>query len=137
LAVDPFFGKLYWSTLLGPDSPPEIAVWRANLDGSSGGSAFYDHTGYNGLTLAIDYAHRTLYWAESTATTGLFRYSTDGAGSALLLIDDYPRNIATDPRDGYLYWSNPTALRRASLDGAGPEDIVTGQVWGADVYVCP
>jgi hypothetical protein len=137
VAVDPFFGKIYWSSLLGPASPPEISVGRANLDGSGAETFFLDHAGYDSMSLATDYAHRALYWAVNAQTTGVFQRRVDGPEGALLFIDSYPRNLATDPKDGFLYYTNMTALRRSNLDGTGAQDLIAAQTWGVDVYVCP
>jgi low density lipoprotein receptor-related protein 5/6 len=81
-----------------------------------------------------------VFWSDSDTST-LWRANGDGSGAAVLLplqAGAEPRGVAIDAAHGFLFWTEngTNRIRRAGLEGAGPQDIVTsGLGFPADLEI--
>jgi hypothetical protein len=72
-----------------------------------------------------------IYWVEQTGCelATIFTASLTGADveSVLVIPDPWVLNLAIDPLEGKLYWTQPLIgkIGRANLDGSGSEDFLT------------
>ena len=86
------------------------------------------------------FAAAHVYWSDSDAAT-LWRANGDGSAASVILplaAGAEPRGIAIDEDAGFLYWAEngTNRIRRAELDGAGPQDIITtGLGFPADIEI--
>ncbi len=77
--------------------------------------------------IAVDAAHKQLYWTTSNA---IRRANTDGTQIATVIGNlSSPRGLALDTRSNKLYWSESNRIARANLDGLSIEALIgTGGV---------
>ncbi|HJQ80869.1 MAG TPA: hypothetical protein VJ828_12975 [Lacipirellulaceae bacterium] len=93
-----------------------------------------------GYAQAPSFGAAHVYWSDSDAST-LWRANEDGSAASVILplaAGAEPRGIAIDEDAGFLYWAEngTNRIRRAGLDGAGPQDIITtGLVFPADIEI--
>jgi sugar lactone lactonase YvrE len=86
------------------------------------------------------FAAAHIYWSDSDAAT-LWRANEDGSAASVIVplaAGAEPRGVAIDTAGGFLYWTEngTNRIRRAGLDGAGPQDIVTtGLGFPADIEI--
>jgi DNA-binding beta-propeller fold protein YncE len=86
------------------------------------------------------YADAQIYWSDSDSAT-IWRANDDGSAASVILplaAGAEPRGIALDAMGGFLYWTEngTNRIRRAGLDGAGPQDIITtGLGFPADIEI--
>ena len=145
LAVDPSWGKLYWTA--GNDDLR--AIQRANLDGSQVENLVLWH-GPNGgapRELSVDSTGGKLYWLfwrSGSYMTEIQRANLDGSQvETLVSHSDRIFHLAVDPTGGKLYWPVETgdfqhAILRANLDGSQVETLlVPDSQLGLGFYLDP
>jgi hypothetical protein len=92
-------------------------------------------------TLSVCAATR-VYWSDSDASK-LWSSAADGGGASVLVTlaaGAEPRGIAVAAEAGFLYWTEngTNRIRRAGLDGASPEDVISsGLGFPADIEIDP
>lgn len=110
LAIDPYAGKMYWTSPLG--------IRRANLDGTGLEDAV---TGVPAFRIALDPIRSKVYWTEFGER--IRRANYDGTDVQDLVTTGFdfagPFGIAVDAPKGILYWSDTVVIKRANLDGSG------------------
>ena len=128
LTVDPWNGKLTWSTAI---SGPDGNIMRSNLDGSD------VETVVTGVgkprEIALDIAGGAMYWTDYAYGT-VRRSNLDGTGVEDLFVADGDlgaNGIALDLADGKVYWGQETYINamnimRMNLDGSKPEIVAEG-----------
>ncbi len=146
IALDVFEEKMYWtgrSTSLFLDSG---IILRSNLDGSNVETLL---TGLRDpVGIALDYvAGKMYYWIDSSWRSSMYRANLDGSDSEVVVTESTeselngPGDIVLDIGEGKMYWANKGAgvIRRADLDGANVEEIITGltRPLGIALYVPP
>ncbi|XP_052386393.1 nidogen-2 isoform X1 [Carassius gibelio] len=115
--------KVYWTDLaartinrasLEPGSEPEIIINTALMSPEG---------------LALDAAHRRLFWVDSTSDK-IETANFDGSGRRVLFDTDLvnPRAIIVDSRTGTLYWTDwnreAPKIERSSVDGQNRRILV-------------
>lgn len=94
----------------------------------------------SGYVQATVFGAAHVYWSDSDAAT-LWRANEDGSAASVIVplaAGAEPRGIAIDEAAGFFYWAEngTNRIRRAGLDGAGPQDIITtGLVFPADIEI--
>jgi len=89
------------------------------------------------IFLAFDPVDQKLYYTVTVPAPQLYRSEPDGTQAQLVInfgSGNYPQGLAIDPVGRKVYWSSTRCsatncdgkIRRANLDGSGPEDLVTG-----------
>ena len=110
LAVDPYVGKIYWTSALG--------IQRANLDGTGLEVAV---SGVSAFRIALDPIRSKVYWTELGER--IRRANYDGTDVQDLVTTGFdfagPFGIAVDAPKGILYWSDTVVIKQANLDGTG------------------
>ncbi len=117
--------KIYWADV------NLQRIQRANLDGSSvetvvsGPFSFIEDPG----GIAVDPVNQRLYWTDflvdKIARTDLSTHTTVTLVTSDMSI---PRGIDLDLAAGFMYWvdGGTGKLRRATLNGGGVQDLITG-----------
>ncbi len=122
VAVDPLAGKLYWPGDVTVGAVVRQAIWRANLDGTSGEPIVTE-----GLDvvedIALDLVGGKVYWVDA-GLSRIQRANLDGTDVEDVLVVHSPRMLAVDPAGGKVYWSTGVAISRANLDGSNPEELL-------------
>ena len=123
IALDSAQGKLYFTDREG--------VRRANLDGTE--PELLNKGPARGF-LALDLAHRQMYWADwPTGTVKTAAMTPEAAVSDVLTKQPAPFGVALDEAAGKLYWlqldfskkrTETEAIKRANLDGSEPQLLV-------------
>ena len=121
ITLDTAGGKLYWTETSG-------RIWRANLNGKSSQAIA---TGLGPIS-GIAISGNRLYWTEVTGEDSGKIGGSDLDGSnlrTLATLRSAPANIAVDPVDNKLYWTDSSGnIRRANLNGKSIKKIVSGLV---------
>ena len=136
VAVDA--GHIYWAN--GGSAPAGgTTIGRSNLDGSGADEIFI--TGARAPTgIAVDDAH--VYWANSyPGSSSIGRADLDGSNvDQSFLVPGFAVGLALDGQ--HLYWGTPLFILdsygfvgRASLDGGGVQQLVTGSIRPSGVAV--
>jgi len=148
IALDLANGKIYWLDRF------KANLHRANLSGTGLQDLVTGAIDVFEGGLALDVAGGKVYWSEPER---IRRANLDGSSPEDLVAffptdpPNYPADVALDLSAGKLYWSeifafgipNANKIRRANLNGAGAEDVITGRdepyalaldVAGAKVY---
>jgi DNA-binding beta-propeller fold protein YncE len=128
LAVDELHHKLYWTASVTSETGQ---ILRANLDGSSVEVVVTDHG--RPARIALDPMGRKVYWTDYVLDL-VARANFDGTGVENLYVvgaNLNPDGIALDLDAGKVYWGQSTDYNRAkimrmNLNGANPEDLVSG-----------
>lgn len=121
IAFDPVERKIY-----GTNSQSD-QVWRANYDGTAKETI---STTTEPTAIVFDPNGRKLYWI-SNQIPGIWRSDLDGQNRTVLSAREelgVGRGLAIDPTAGKLYYTSRDSVRRVSLDGTSPEDLVTAGV---------
>jgi hypothetical protein len=118
IGLDLLNGKLYWG-----DSG--IALQRSNLDGSSVETVTNQNIGAI-QDIAVDAAGGKVYWINGGL---LLRADLNGSNTEGVGAGDpssvVPGSVALDLANGKVYWTHDQeGIRRANLDGSGPESLV-------------
>jgi sugar lactone lactonase YvrE len=93
-----------------------------------------------GLLQATAFGAAQVYWSDSDSAA-IWRANDDGSAASTILplaAGAEPRGVAIDETGGFLYWAEngTNRIRRAGLDGAGPQDIITtGLGFPADIEI--
>ena len=126
IAVDPLNATVYWLETQGN----LLRIRKGGLDFSNPTDLFAPTTigsgNHNPRDLEIDALRGKLYWADDKAGTngdfigvvnldgtGLQQYITNAATSLV----DTPQGLGIDAANGFIYWSDSTGLRKASVLG--------------------
>ena len=120
LILDNVRGKVYWTE----ETNRSGSIRRANLDGS--GVQLVKNLTSVPRGLAIDTAIDKLLVA--TAAGQIQRMNLDGSDAEPDFITglDAPGHPTVDLRDGRVYWTEGSSLRRATFEGADIETLATG-----------
>ena len=112
---------MYWTETSG-------RIWRANLNGKSSQDIA---TGLGAIS-GIAISGNRLYWTEVTDEDSGKIGASDLDGSnlrTLAMLQSTPANIAVDPVNNKLYWTDSGGnIRRANLNGKSIKKIVSGLV---------
>ena len=133
IAIDVPRNRVYWSV---SDTASRGRILVSHLDGSDVATAVSGNLpNFRPGAIALDAAAGKLYWTDAIAKL-VCRSNVDGTNIETLWTGDdtySPRGIALDLEHGILYWGRDTstetmegAIMRASLDGSGPETILSG-----------
>ena len=110
LAIDPYAGKMYWTSPLG--------IRRANLDGTGLEDSV---AGVPAFRVALDPIRSKVYWTEFGER--IRRANYDGTDVEDLVTTGFdfggPFGVAVDAPKALLYWSDTVVIKRANLDGSG------------------
>lgn len=129
LSSSAFADKMYWMDR-GNDT-----VQFANRDGTNRGSFA---VGTFGAGVAVDALRGHVYWSEN-GPDKVRRANLDGSNAIDVLTSVVALDLALDVHGGKIYWSEDdfgasvSRIRRANLNGTGPETIVT--ITGGTAFV--
>jgi Domain of unknown function (DUF5050) len=123
VALDLAGGKMYWAEV------GSGTIRRANLDGSELTTLVTGQFGGSNIVVTLDIAGGKMYWTNVRVGGDIRRANLDGSGQEILVQNlNSPVNIALDPGQGKMYWTDRDGgdIRRANLDGSGQEILITG-----------
>ena len=127
---DGLAAMVYWADKLnGTD-----AIFRADLDAQDPFATIEKIvTDVRARDVLVDPVNRKLYWAtDGGDISTISRGNLDGSDPETLLVGRWPRRLAIDTDEGYLYWTAYVASRRqgwisrAGLDGSDPVNFAGG-----------
>jgi DNA-binding beta-propeller fold protein YncE len=125
MAINPTEGRVYWANL------QSNRIRYVGLDGSNPGILPIP-AGASPYALAVDDVNQLLYWTSSFEKR-IYRTDLATQTSEVVLTDsaNLPSmfGLALDPQDGKIYWTDRDvpSIRRANVDGANIETVVTGE----------
>src|SRR5262245_40626851 len=127
LALDVAGGKMYRT-----DDIVGEKIRRANLNGSGVETLVTLSSANSPRGIALDLTASKMYWADAQ-TKKIQRANLDGTGvEEVIGLAGGPEGVALDVVNGKMYWSQGGSLiRRASLNGAGAENLVTSPIVSA------
>jgi len=148
VAVSHSAGIICWTQATG--CCDSYSLYTADLDGGEPSPIRVSSHRMTGVAVSDPGGYRSsvgaIYWIERSGCewATIYRASLTGADvePILELSDPWVLNLAIDPLEGKLYWTQPLAgkIGRADLDGSGSEDFLTdlGPVTGiAVLYTTP
>lgn len=132
LAIDAANDRVYWTV---SDTASRGRIMVSRLDGSDVATAVAGvEPNFRPSAIALDAAAGKIYWTDAIQKL-VCRSNVDGTNIETLWTGDdtfSPRGIALDLVHGNLYWGRDTngetttgAIMRATLDGLGPETILS------------
>ncbi len=144
LAIDSVNGKVYWST---SDADVKGKILRCNLDGSGLETVISSSDPeFKPAGVAVDPAGGRVYWTDYVVDV-IRRANLDGSDMQDLYwvgSNRNPRPICLDLPHGKVYWGQDVLLQgyegkimRMDLDGAVPEDFVTGLGLVTELAILP
>ena len=145
LAIDTVHGKIYWST---SDLDVKGKILRSNLNGSGLETVISSNDAeFKPAGVAVDPVGGRVYWTDYVLDV-VRRANLDGSDMQDLFwvgANYNPRAICLDLPHGKLYWGQDVGynwfdggkIMRMDLDGALPEDFVTGLGLVTEVAVLP
>ena len=143
LALDTVNGKIYWST---SDTTVKGKILRSNLDGTGVEVVVTSlDSQFKPAGVAVDPVGGRVYWTDYVVDV-VRRANLDGSDMQDLYWAPFlnPRPICLDLPHGKVYWGqdvggegNDGKIMRMDLDGALPEDFVTGLGLVTEVAVLP
>ena len=121
IVVDSTGSKIYW---IEQTSGQSGRICRANLNGSN--VKLVKALTNMPLGIALDPSRNKLY--VTSAYGKVQRLSTNGSDFQSNLITglDTPKGVAVDVAHSTLYWTEKGSIRRADLNGADIQEVVTG-----------
>lgn len=143
IEIDEDNNKIYWvdsgnSQLTGT---AQNYIYRANLDGTNKETL----TAVGSVRhIKLDLINEKLYWADNTYLSSIKRSNLDGTNVQTIISEDgFITGLGIDPTEEKLYWLDLDGgkIRRSSLTGSMPTDVVTNIFYGGALLViddrCP
>lgn len=132
IAIDAANDRIYWTV---SDTSSRGRIMVSHLDGSDVATAVAGIApSFRPSAIALDAAAGKIYWTDAIQKL-VCRSNVNGTNIETLWTGDdtfSPRGIALDLVHGHLYWGRDTnsetttgAIMRATLDGLGPETILS------------
>lgn len=144
LAIDALHGKIYWST---SDADVKGKILRSNLDGTGLETVISSSDPeFKPAGVAVDPVGGRVYWTDYVVDV-IRRANLDGSDMQDLYwvgSNRNPRPICLDLSRGKVYWGQDVQIQgyegkimRMDLDGALPEDFITGLGLVVDLAILP
>lgn len=135
IAVSHSADAIYWTQCSGCEACC-CSLYAADLNGHDAWAVRTSPHPMTGVAILPADGRRSalgaVYWIEHTGLglSTIFRASLTGRDVQPILVipDGWALNLAIDPAEGKLYWTQPLRgkIGRADLDGANGEDFMTG-----------